>query len=258
MRTFWPGWAEMQVLQPHRITHSLASRQFNIRRTLSTTEKDDTGLPTATIPANTLTYPDAPTTAHHDLASFLTYAERTNLNQASTTFIGTHFEYTVAAALSDYGFRLRRVGGQSDLGIDLLGTWSVPSSPSHPLRVVLQCKAVTSPRPHLLRELEGAFVGASPGWRGRDVLGFLVTNGAATDGMRSAMGRSRWPMGCISCSRTGHVQQIIWNRHVEAQGLQGTGIGLQYSPDVEGGQRLVLTFKGNHLPFPYNAGDQHV
>lgn len=255
---FWPRWAGIQALQSPRTTHSLASRYFHISRTLSTTEKDDTESPTPITPTNTLVYPDAPTTAHHDLASFLAYAKRINLNKASTTFIGTHFEYTVAAALSDYGLHLRRVGGQSDLGIDLLGTWSVPSSPSQPLKVVLQCKAVTSPRPHLLRELEGAFVGASPGWRGRDVLGFLVTNGTATDGMRSAMARSRWPMGCISCSRTGHVQQIIWNRHVDAQGFQGMGIGLQYSPDVEGGQRLVLTFKGNYLPFPYKVGDQDV
>jgi hypothetical protein len=203
----------------------------------------------AAAPSDTLVYPEAPTTGHHDLSTFLDYAERTGLDHASTTFVGTHFEYTVASALSSFGFRLRRIGGQHDFGIDLLGTWSVPSSSDRPLHVLLQCKAVKHPGPHLIRELEGAFVGAPPGWRGAGVLGLLVIQRPATKGMRDAMGRSRWPMGCISCSRAGAVEQILWNRRAEEEGLEGMGVGIRYSPDGDDTQQLALTFNGKHLTF---------
>ncbi|KAK0718232.1 hypothetical protein B0T26DRAFT_609846, partial [Lasiosphaeria miniovina] len=213
-------------------------------------------------PAPGLTYPRPNTTNHHDLASFLSYAERSSLDQSSKVFVGTHFEYTVAATLAAYGFDLRRVGGSSDYGIDLLGTWSVPSSPSSagspihqqpPFKVLLQCKVTQQPRPHLIRELEGAFIGAPAGWRGSKVLGFLVTERPATKGIRNSLGRSRWPMGFISCSRLGHVHQILWNMRAESEGLEGIGVGMRYCPphedDTEGkeGQELVLTRKGEHL-----------
>ena len=197
--------------------------------------------------SDTLIYPEAPTTAHSDLASFLDYARRTGLDTASTTFVGTHFEYMVASALLPFGFCLHRVGGQSDHGIDLLGTWSVPSAVSQPLRVLLQCKASKKPGPHLVRELEGAFVGAPSGWRGSGVLGLLVIERPATRGMRDAVGRSRWPMGCISCSRVGKVEQILWNRRAEEEGLAGMGVGTRYSSGEEEAHHLVLTFKGKQV-----------
>src|SRR5512142_1799280 len=65
-----------------------------------------------------LVYPaDSSAGKHHDLASFLRYTERSGLDTASTTYVGTHFEYTVAASLCKYGFHLRRVGGACDNGI---------------------------------------------------------------------------------------------------------------------------------------------
>ncbi|KAK0643513.1 hypothetical protein B0T16DRAFT_183795 [Cercophora newfieldiana] len=224
-----------------------SQRQLSTTTLRLTSENGTTSeVPKAAAPANTLIYPEAPSAAHHNLATFLDYAERTGLDHGSTTFVGTHFEYTAAAALSPFGFRLRRIGGLGDFGIDLLGTWSVPSS-SRPLHVLLQCKAVKRPRPHLVRELEGAFVGAPAGWRGPGVLGLLVVERPATKGMRDALGRSRWPMGCISCSRAGAVEQILWNRRAEEEGLAGLGVGTRYSPDGEGTQQLVLTFNGKHL-----------
>ncbi|KAK3940634.1 hypothetical protein QBC46DRAFT_384653 [Diplogelasinospora grovesii] len=209
-----------------------------------------------------LIYPDPPTTAHSDLDSFLRYSERTGLDPKSTVFVGTHYEYTVAAALSRFGFRLRRIGGASDAGIDLLGTWSVssaatPARPQFNLRALVQCKAIQkSAGPRLVRELEGAFVGAPAGWRGPGgLVGFLVADRPATKGIRESLGRSRWPMGFISCSRAGHVEQILWNRRAEDEGLQGLGVAMRYSQPQgeeatdEQQQQLVLTLNGKHLPY---------
>ncbi|KAL2153133.1 hypothetical protein VTH82DRAFT_4288 [Thermothelomyces myriococcoides] len=161
-------------------------------------------------PSQPLVYPPAPSTHHTDLPSFLAYAARTNLDPSSPVYVGTHFEYTVAGALARFGLSLRRVGGASDCGIDLLGTWSLPPFSAEyqqqqhrhyhrQLRVLVQCKAVQRPGPNLVRELEGAFVGAPAGWRAtadrHGVLGLLVTERPATKGIREALTRSRWPMG---------------------------------------------------------------
>lgn len=193
-----------------------------------------------------LVYPQQPTSNHHDLTSFIDYAQRSGLSPKSTLFVGTHYEYTVAQILSKYGFYLRRIGGHSDYGVDLLGTWTVPSS-KEPLKVLVQCKATTrKSAPNLIRELEGAFVGAPIGWRGHGVLGLFVTENPATKGVRDSIGRSRWPMGFISCSREGHIQQILWNRTAEVEGLEGLGVGMRYSGE-DGKPELLLTWKGQHL-----------
>ncbi|RYP65872.1 hypothetical protein DL771_008101 [Monosporascus sp. 5C6A] len=218
---------------------------------------------TTTSPSSsTLRYPDPPTTEHNDLASYVAYAARTGLDTASTVYTGTQYEYTVAASLRRLGFDMRRVGGRSDCGIDLLGTWAVPSSPtSSPplLRVLLQCKASSGARggvaPRHIRELEGAFVGAPAGWRGSGVLGLLVAQKPATKGIRDALGRSRWPMGYVSCSRDGRLEQMIWNRRAEEEGLEGLGVGVRYR-ETEGGppeQQLILTWRGR----PYVPDEQH-
>jgi hypothetical protein len=144
------------------------------------------------------------------------------------------------------------VGGVSDCGIDLLGTWgALPSLPAgaRPLRVLAQCKAVQRPGPHLIRELEGAFAGAPAGWRGRGgVVGLLVTEKPATKGIREALARSRWPMGFVACSRAGEVGQFLWNARAEEAGLEGLGVGMRYVDGGGGGKELVLTWKGKNLP----------
>lgn len=199
-----------------------------------------------------LIYPSAPASHHTSLPTFLAHAARTNLDPSSTVYVGTHFEYTALHALSRYGLALRRVGGVADCGIDLLGTWALPSastsssSSSRVLRVLVQCKAVQRAGPHLVRELEGAFAGAPAGWRGGGVLGLLVGEKPATKGMREAVGRSRWPMGFVACSREGRVEQFLWNQRAEEEGLEGMGVGMKY---VVGEKELVLTWKGRNLPF---------
>ncbi|RYP49138.1 hypothetical protein DL768_005135 [Monosporascus sp. mg162] len=222
--------------------------------------------------SSTLRYPDPPSTEHNDLASYAAYAARTGLDTTSTVYTGTQYEYTVAASLRRLGFEMRRVGGRSDCGIDLLGTWAVPStstSSSPLLRVLLQCKASSGPRggvaPRHIRELEGAFIGAPAGWRGggsgsgsgsgSGVLGLLVAQKPATKGIRDALGRSRWPMGYVSCSRDGRLKQMIWNRRAEEEGLEGLGVGVRYR-GTEGGppeEQLILTWRGR----PYVPDEQH-
>lgn len=225
-----------------------------------------------------LIYPDQPRSVkHNDLPSFLRYAERAGLDPGSTTYVGTHFEYTVAEHLAPLGFLLRRVGGASDRGIDLLGTWTLPipkgaSAPfQEPLRVILQCKAGAGQRvgPHLVRELEGAFIGAPVGWRSRTgngddgnesgnangnglaVIGLLVTEKPATKGIRDALARSRWPMAYIYCAGAGHVRQMLWNQQAEKScGLTGLGVTLRHATDEHEGAytHIVLTWQGKPLP----------
>ncbi|KKY38001.1 putative conserved fungal protein [Diaporthe ampelina] len=195
---------------------------------------------------STLIYPDPPTNNHHDLPSFLAYADRTGLDQKSTLYVGTHYEYTVVQVLSKYGFYLKRVGGHSDYGIDLLGTWNVPSS-KEPLRVLAQCKAIArKSSPNLVRELEGAFVGAPVGWKEHGVLGVFVTEKPATKGVRDSLSRSRWPMCFISCTRAGHVQQMLWNHRAEEDGLEGLGVGMRHT-GRDGESQLSMLWKGQHI-----------
>ncbi|KAI2635221.1 hypothetical protein GGS21DRAFT_100166 [Xylaria nigripes] len=209
--------------------------------------------------SGTLKYPEAPSKDQHgDVASYIAYAERTGLDVESKVFIGTHYEYSIASALRLLGFDLRRVGGQSDKGIDLLGTWHVPSAPKHfPLRVLLQCKAYSTSKtarigPQYIRELEGAYLGAPPGWRGSGVIGLLVTQRPATKGVREALANSRWPLAYLSCSKDGVLEQMLWNQRAEEEGLEGMGVTVKMSNTEcsDATQRLVLTWKGRPYKFP--------
>ncbi|KAK3324267.1 hypothetical protein B0T19DRAFT_443688 [Cercophora scortea] len=205
------------------------------------------GRPRKTPPSPSYPLPTS-TALHSSLSTFLHHAERTSLSPTSTVYVGTHYEYTVSHSLASYQFDLKRIGGRSDQGIDLLGTWTLPSStPSTPKRhkVFVQCKALAStPTSVLIRELEGAFAGAPAGWRGEGVIGLLATCGPATKGIREAMARSRWPMGFVCCSKEGEVRQMLWNRRAEEEGLAGLGVGTRYVGD---GKRLVLTWNGKHI-----------
>ncbi|KYK59256.1 conserved fungal protein [Drechmeria coniospora] len=195
-----------------------------------------------------LLYPDSPSTHHSDLATFLAHAKRSGLNEKSTVYVGTHYEYTVAAAVSKYGFALRRVGGASDHGTDLIGTWALPTL-SRPWRTLVQCKGGAAQKvgPQHVRELEGAFVGAPVGWRGHGVLGMLVSERAATKGVRDSLGRSRWPMAYVCCSKGGTVKQMLWNQQAEDGGLAGYAVAPKYAADGKEPE-LVLLHNGNIVP----------
>lgn len=203
---------------------------------------------------------------HHDLPSFLAYAERVDLSSKASVYVGTHYEYTVATTLARLGFKLTRTGRARDYGIDLLGSWTLPvpvsgsantqpselnnaassdapdttsrvQPPSRPLRVLLQCKCSNKKLgPDKVRELEGAFTGAPMEWRQEDFLGLLATTNSATKGIIEALGRSRWPMGFLKIEHDGRIEQFLWNRSAQARGLEGLGVTVRYMlPPVEGG-----------------------
>lgn len=181
------------------------------------------------------------TQKHHDLPSFLAYTDATNLNINSTVYRGTHFEYTVAHTLRSFAFMLQRTGRSNDLGIDLVGHWMLPPSTAQKPReckgkakeagrtmpVLVQCKA-SKLTPAMVRELEGAYVGAPAGWRGEGVLGVLVSTTPATKGVQAAVQRSRWPLCVMQISREGAVRQVVWNAVAAEAGLEGVGVAAKY------------------------------
>lgn len=99
------------------------------------------------------------------------------------------------------------------------------------LRIIVQCKLVTRKRPvgpmHI-RELEGAFAAAPSGWRSGPVMAILISNRAATQGLRDALVRSRSPMGYMWVDeRRGLLKQFVWNVAAEAGPLVGVTVGLK-------------------------------
>ncbi|SMR62766.1 unnamed protein product [Zymoseptoria tritici ST99CH_1A5] len=168
----------------------------------------------------------APTTNHHDLASFLEHSRNIDSKTGTTVYRGTHYEYTVIEFLRTYNFTLRRTGRSNDLGIDLLGQWQLPSDPQE-LRVLVQCKA-SKPRPAMVRELEGAYVGAPAGWRGADVMALLITRDPATLGVRNALQRSRLPMGFAQITENGAMRQFMWNHAAQEARLTGMSVTNEY------------------------------
>ncbi|KAK6002259.1 hypothetical protein QM012_001897 [Aureobasidium pullulans] len=177
---------------------------------------------------------------HTSLSEFLTYADAANLSPTSTVYRGTHYEYTVAEALERLAFSLTRVGRASDLGIDLLGSWALPSHPK-PLNVLIQCKA-EAPKPSMVRELEGAVVGAPVRYRGEGTVAILAAAKEATKGVRDAVGRSGLPMAYLNITTEGKIRQFVWNHAAVECGLEGVGVALRYLAD--GDSEVTLTWKG--------------
>lgn len=162
-----------------------------------------------------------PGSAHHNsLPTFLEYAKRVNLSPTKTVYVGTHYEYIVALSLLRLGFSLLRTGRSADQGIDLIGHWTLPPVPA-PLPVIVQCKFRSAPlSPQHVRELEGAFQGIPAEWRRKDVFALLVTTKKATKGVMDALSQSRWPMAFLKISRTGVVEQFLWNHNASERGLR--------------------------------------
>lgn len=204
----------------------------------------------STVADSALPIPPAPANQeHYDLSSFLSYAERTSLSPSSTTYVGTHYEYTVLQSLRRFRLSLTRIGGRSDAGIDLVGTWHLPSLP-HPLRVIVQCKALkTKLGPSIVRELEGAFIGAPFGWRGEGILGLLVSPREATKGVRDGLTKSKRPLVWVLTGLDGRVQQVLWNKRAGDIGLEGLGVDVVYRGNAAEPEQknLGLTWEGDPL-----------
>ncbi|KAI5283704.1 hypothetical protein KEM54_001919, partial [Ascosphaera aggregata] len=235
----------------------------------------------ATTTNATISSPSPPSPSqhhHHDLQSFLAYANRTSLSPSTTNYIGIHYEYTVCESLRKYGFNLTRIGGADDLGVDLVGTWDiVPSSstasasslsPSfssaaasaqsetqtklyerRSLRIIVQCKAhKRKTGPNLIRELEGTFAGAPPGWRGEGVFGVLVTTREVTKGVRDAMVRSRYPLIWMLAEQpTGKIKQCLWNHRATECGLSGLGVLVRHGGGAEVDGSVGFTWAGEEI-----------
>lgn len=212
---------------------------------------------TQTLPQNDLTpftrrlfkLPPAPPPSpnHNDLSSFLHYANLTRIPQSSTTYVGTHYEYTVQQSLRQQGLTLQRIGGRDDAGVDLVGTWHIPQT-EHPVRVFVQCKALRNkPGPNIVRELEGAFRSPQPvGWRTDQKVGILVCTREATKGVRDAISRSSSPLLFLMVQQDGTLQQALWNIEVVKLGLGMLGTGNLY-----GGGKKVISLTWDRMELPH-------
>ncbi|KAJ5173420.1 hypothetical protein N7492_006013 [Penicillium capsulatum] len=200
--------------------------------------------------------PPPPSQHHNNLPTFLSYAERIALPPTSTTYIGTHYEYTVLESLRRYGFALDRIGGRDDAGIDLVGTWHLPERErERAIRVLIQCKALKAKLgPNLVRELEGTFRQAPVGWRTSGTAGVLVSPREATKGVRDALSRSAYPLFWMMVERDGTLRQALWNARAEELGLGLLGVETRYGTaetETESGppkKEAALTWDGNDIP----------
>ncbi|EFQ99313.1 hypothetical protein MGYG_02326 [Nannizzia gypsea CBS 118893] len=217
-------------------THIYSSRALYPR--LFSTEKPSLPVP-----------PASPSSRHHDLQSFLAYAKRTALSTRSTTYVGTLYEYTVQQSLKRHCIDLTRIGGRSDCGIDLVGTWALPPASAQPLRILVQCKAVKAKvGPNLIRELEGTFSGAPVGWRGEGILGMLVSTREATKGVRDTLIKSRYPLIWALADLDGSMRQFLWNRRAAEVGLEGLGVQIRHGGETDPMKKtVVLTWNGEEI-----------
>ncbi|KAK3686542.1 hypothetical protein LTR37_019712 [Vermiconidia calcicola] len=209
--------------------------------------KDPPSVPPSSKPApsrspKTSLIPPSNKAQHHDLPTFLAHAARNTLNPTSTVYKGTHYEYTVAATLSHYGFQTQRTGKAGDLGVDLVGSFFLPQDNSPPdpskepmfeIKTIVQCKA-TTPQPSMVRELEGAFIGAPASFRraNNNMLAILVSSGETTKGLRDALQRSRWPMALMQVTEDGDLKQFLWNAVAADVGLEGLGVTVRYKMEI--------------------------
>jgi hypothetical protein len=168
-------------------------------------------------------------TEHHDLQSFLAFAERKKLNQETAVYKGTHYEYIVMEALKGFGFHLERIGKSNDKGTDLVGRWNLPGEP-HEIKVLVQCK-VSRGLPSAIRELEGAYAGAPSGWTGDNVLALLSSSRATSKGVLDGIQRSSSPLGALHIDPEGLTRQFVWNAVAGQKGLAGVGVTAKYSEE---------------------------
>lgn len=164
---------------------------------------------------------------HHDLESFIAFAERSKLSKESTVYRGTHYEYSVMKGLKPFGFHLHRTGKSNDKGIDLLGHWELPGEP-HQIKVLIQCK-ISRATPATVRELAGAYAGAPSEWQGDNVLALIVSSKLTSGGVNEAVQQSPSPLGALQIEQDGLVKQFVWNAIAGERGLSGVGVTSRYT-----------------------------
>ncbi|EGG25108.1 hypothetical protein DFA_03354 [Cavenderia fasciculata] len=102
----------------------------------------------------------------------------------SNVWIGTEFEKLVIEQLSQFGFKLNRVGGAGDKGIDLNGVWEFGETT---FNVIVQCKKLKKKvGPSVLREMESTlsrFIEKS-GTTGNKSIGLIASYSQFTDNVQ--------------------------------------------------------------------------
>ncbi|CAK3811514.1 unnamed protein product [Lecanosticta acicola] len=199
---------------------------------------------------------------HHDLESYLRFAKASGKNLESRLHKGTVYEYTVQKELRTYGFSLQHRGRTKDLGIDLIGSWKLPSAPGQ-LQVVIQCKAGKNTSAHI-RELEGTALNAPYSHRVKNKLALLISATKATTGVLEAMQRSQLPMAFAYISRDGLMHQFTTNVAAEEVSLNGLSQKVVYIPVSKGGilrkprvkSAVQLLWEGK--PWPGRFEDHYV
>ena len=183
-----------------------------------------------------------PLSSHDSLESFQAYARSTSLSTSSTYYVGTLYEYTVAAVLARYNLVLHRCGGGDDKGIDLRGSWALPSGDKLP--VIAQCKAESRKLgPRHVREIEGASLMES-----RDTLAILVTLLDYTKAAQRQVMSSSRPLALCVINQNARLSHMVWN--APATELIGPGLSVQtrhFASDIDVPQELVLTYEGRLL-----------
>ena len=183
-----------------------------------------------------------PLSSHDSLESFRAYARSTSLSTSSTYYVGTLYEYTVATILARYNMSLHRCGGGDDKGIDLRGSWSLPSGDKLP--VIAQCKAESRKLgPRHVRELEGASLMESS-----HTLAILATLLDYTKAAQRQVMSSSRPLALCVINHDARLSHLVWN--APAAELIGPGVSVQtryFAAAVDLPHELVLTYQGRLL-----------
>lgn len=148
--------------------------------------------------------------------------------------------------------KLDHCGGRADRGIDLRGTWTIPSLTNEPsdkprvFPVVVSCKATKGKSsPQYIRELEGAIGHASS-----NTIGIMATISHCTPGAKQQMLLSQRALAyCYTTpyANGGYISQFVWNKAAGVL-LQGLSASIRHTPGKEEtGGRVVLTVNGQVL-----------
>lgn len=196
------------------------------------------------------------TGTHNDLSSF----DELDHNTKSTIYRGTRFEYQTQDILKKrLGIYTQRSAGNSDLGVDLRGTWFLPMSSSpqpgdkvRHLKVIVQCKAMGAKiGPKFVRELQGSL-----SFETQPTMAILAISSEFTKQALLPYAKSVWPMALVVIdTETNECRKLMWNRAADKV-MHGLHVGTKWIPGESGSveSRPVLCYEGKvleRLPGPY-------
>ncbi|KAF8979537.1 hypothetical protein BGZ46_005304 [Entomortierella lignicola] len=193
---------------------------------------------------------------HNDLQSY----KELNRNTKSTIYKGTLFEYqTQEVLMKCLGIYTQRTAGAGDLGVDLRGTWFLPTSASprpgdkvRHLKVIVQCKSTnTRIGPNFVRELQGSL-----SYESQPTMAILAISSDFTKHSFLPYAMSLWPMALVVIDVKNHkCKKLMWNKAAEKV-MHGVQLGEELVRGIDGKieSRPVLCYKGSVLervPGPY-------